>query len=70
LPQQELFVAQVLIKNAKLKCCGFLVIANKSRTTAFLCMDLTTFLFHPRLGIIERILFWNFLPEYLAIRTK
>jgi hypothetical protein len=33
-------------------------------------MDLTTFLFHPRLGIIERILFWNFLPEYLAIRTK
>ena len=47
-----------------------MVIANKSRTTAFLCMDLTTFLFHPRLGIIERILFWNFLPEYLAIRTK
>ena len=23
LPQQELFVAQVLIKNVKLKCCGF-----------------------------------------------
>ena len=22
LPQQELFVAQVLIKNVKLKCCG------------------------------------------------
>ena len=46
---EQLFVAQVLIKNVKLKCCGFLVIANKSRTTAFLCMDLTTFLYNFRM---------------------